>query len=79
MDLDVQDVLYTIFSTDDKVRLVLNFTELHTLTLATRSYALSLHVFGSMTAYLTPLSRDSDTVLASHVSDTALLCNYDVE
>ena len=32
-----------------------------------------------MSAYLTPLSRDSDTVLASHVSDTALPCNYNVE
>ena len=56
-----------------------NFKELHTLTLAAHSYTLLLHVFGLMSAYLTPLSRDSDTVLASHVSDTALACNYDVE
>ena len=33
----------TIFSTGGKFRLVLNFTELYTLTQATRSYVLLLH------------------------------------
>ena len=35
-------VCVTIFSTGDKVQLLSNFTELHALTLAARSYALLL-------------------------------------
>ena len=38
----------TIFSTHGKFHLVLNFTELHTLTLTTRSYALLIYVIDNV-------------------------------